>query len=94
MIIVLKFVFKFFNRHGSDERVFRLEFVSNQDFTDTEFFRWKDAVAAHGIQLPTREDIEKKIKDIESASNYEYKEDDIEVVGMTCCHYFNDRVLS
>jgi len=65
-------------RHGSDERVFRLEFVSNQDFTDTEFFRWKDAVAAHGIQLPTTDDIEKKLKDMEDAKNYQYNEDDVE----------------
>jgi len=31
-------------RHGEQERVFRLEFVSNSDFTDSEFFKWKETV--------------------------------------------------
>ena len=34
----------FLNRHGNQERVFRLEFVSNQRFTETEFARWKEEV--------------------------------------------------
>jgi RNA polymerase-associated protein RTF1 len=32
-------------KHGSAERVYRLEFISNQPFTDTEFDRWKEAMA-------------------------------------------------
>lgn len=32
-------------RHGSDSRVFRLEFVSNQEFTESEFMKWKEAVS-------------------------------------------------
>ena len=31
-------------RHGNQERVFRLEFVSNQRFTESEFARWKEEV--------------------------------------------------
>ena len=31
-------------KHGLQDRVFRLEFVSNSDFTDTEFMKWKDTV--------------------------------------------------
>ena len=37
-------LFLFCNRHGNQERVFRLEFVSNQRFTETEFARWKEEV--------------------------------------------------
>ena len=37
-------LFLFLNRHGNQERVFRLEFVSNQRFTETEFARWKEEV--------------------------------------------------
>lgn len=37
-------LFLFRNRHGNQERVFRLEFVSNQRFTETEFSRWKEEV--------------------------------------------------
>ena len=33
-----------FHRHGNQERVFRLEFVSNQRFTETEFIRWREEV--------------------------------------------------
>lgn len=32
-------------RHGGDTRVFRLEFVSNQEFTESEFMKWKEAVS-------------------------------------------------
>ncbi len=31
-------------RHGEDERTYRLEFVSNQLFTDNEFNRWKESM--------------------------------------------------
>lgn len=33
------------SRHGNDSRVFRLEFVSNQEFTESEFMKWKEAVS-------------------------------------------------
>ena len=31
-------------RHGEEERIYRLEFVSNQLFTDIEFSRWKESM--------------------------------------------------
>jgi RNA polymerase-associated protein RTF1 len=31
-------------RHGSEERTYRLEFISNQPFTDDEFKRWKETM--------------------------------------------------
>lgn len=37
--------FVFFLRHGGDTRVFRLEFVSNQEFAESEFIKWKEAVS-------------------------------------------------
>ena len=40
-------------------------------------------MAAHGIQLPTTDDIEKKLKDMEDAKNYQYNEDDVEGVRLT-----------
>lgn len=68
------------NRHGAQERVFRLEFISNQDFTDSEFSKWKETCALQAISLPTMDDVEKKIKDIREAMVYEFKEEDIEKV--------------
>ena len=32
------------NRHGHQERVFRMEYVSNQGFTESEFVKWKEEV--------------------------------------------------
>ena len=31
-------------RHGTQERVFRMEFVSNSPFSDSEFSKWKTEV--------------------------------------------------
>lgn len=67
-------------RHGAQERVFRLEFISNQEFTETEFFKWRETCALQGISLPTLDDIENKLRDIKEAMIYEYKEEDIEKV--------------
>lgn len=67
-------------RHGAQERVFRLEFVSNQDFTESEFFKWKETCALQGISMPTFEEMEHKLKDIKEALVYEFKEEDIEKI--------------
>lgn len=67
-------------KHGNQDRVFRLEYVSNQDFSDTEFAKWKETLAIEGSTLPTVEDINRKAKDIQVALNYHYKEDDVETI--------------
>ncbi|XP_033734331.1 RNA polymerase-associated protein RTF1 homolog isoform X2 [Pecten maximus] len=67
-------------RHGHSERVYRLEFVSNQDFSDSEFFKWKEAMMLGGLVLPTLDEIEKKFKDIRDALQYKFKENDIEEI--------------
>lgn len=67
-------------RHGAQERVFRLEFVSNQEFTESEFFKWKETCALQGISMPTSEELDSKLKDIKEAMVYEFKEEDIEKI--------------
>ncbi|KAK3597427.1 hypothetical protein CHS0354_040165 [Potamilus streckersoni] len=67
-------------RHGSSERVYRLEFVSNQDFTDSEFNKWKETVMLGGLQLPTTDEIDKKMKDLKDANNYKLNENDIDEI--------------
>ncbi|XP_020288201.1 RNA polymerase-associated protein RTF1 homolog [Pseudomyrmex gracilis] len=67
-------------RHGAQERVFRLEFVSNQEFTDSEFFKWKETCALQGISMPTFDEVDQKLKDIKEALVYEFKEEDIEKI--------------
>lgn len=67
-------------RHGAQERVFRLEFVSNQEFTENEFFKWRETCALQGISLPTSDEINAKLKDIKEAMVYEFKEEDVEKI--------------
>ena len=70
----------YFYRHGGAERVYRLEFVSNQDFTDSEFFKWKETMMLGGYQLPNVAEIQQKLKDITRALNYKFNENDIDEV--------------
>ena len=68
-------------RHGLAERVYRLEFVSNQDFTDSEFFKWKETMMVGGLILPTTDDVDRKLRDIKEALSYRFNEEDIEHVS-------------
>lgn len=65
-------------RHGKQERVFRLEFISNQEFTDSEYQKWLDATQQADIPMPTKDTIQQKQADIKEALNYEFNEQDIE----------------
>uniref|UniRef100_A0A8C4ELQ6 RNA polymerase-associated protein RTF1 homolog n=1 Tax=Dicentrarchus labrax TaxID=13489 RepID=A0A8C4ELQ6_DICLA len=65
-------------RHGGDTRVFRLEFVSNQEFTENEFMKWKEAMIVAGMQVPTLDEITKKEQSIKEALNYKFNDKDIE----------------
>ncbi|XP_076824456.1 RNA polymerase-associated protein RTF1 homolog [Clavelina lepadiformis] len=65
-------------KHGQQERVFRLEFVSNSDFTDSEFFKWKQAMAEADEPLPTFDDIDKKQAAINKAQSYNINDTDID----------------
>ncbi|KAK5857957.1 hypothetical protein PBY51_011165 [Eleginops maclovinus] len=65
-------------RHGGDTRVFRLEFVSNQEFMENEFMKWKEAMIVAGMQVPTLDEITKKEQSIKEAMNYKFNDKDIE----------------
>ncbi|KXJ77757.1 hypothetical protein RP20_CCG006686 [Aedes albopictus] len=65
-------------KHGSQERVFRLEFISNQDFTDSEYQKWLTVCEATGTALPYVDSIEKKQREIKEAIQYEFKDADID----------------
>lgn len=69
-------------RHGGAERVYRLEFVSNHDFSESEFVKWKETMMIGGFSLPTVAEIEGKVKDIKEALQYKYKEEDIDQVSL------------
>ncbi|XP_059047912.1 RNA polymerase-associated protein Rtf1 [Achroia grisella] len=65
-------------RHGTQDRVFRLEFVSNQEFTDSEFQKWHKAIKEANKKPPTMDFVRNKISDVKEALMYEFKEEDIE----------------
>lgn len=67
-------------RHGAHERVFRLEFISNQEFTDSEFTKWRETCALQGISVPTMDEVDNKLKEIKEAMIYEFKEEDVEKI--------------
>lgn len=67
-------------RHGREERVFRVAFVSNGQFTDSEFNKWKsECVKAH-IELPTAQTIATKANDINKALNYRFSSSDVDKI--------------
>ena len=51
----------------------RLEFVSNSDFTDSEFEKWMTVCSTAGLTLPTIDLIEQKQSAIKNAIQYEFK---------------------
>ncbi|CAG9864528.1 unnamed protein product [Phyllotreta striolata] len=65
-------------RHGLQERVFRLEFISNQEFTDGEYLKWIEACAVANHEMPKKNKIEQKQADIKEALSYEFNEQDVE----------------
>ena len=72
----------FSGRHGTAERVYRLEFVSNHGFTDSEFSKWRETMMLSGLSLPSVYEVEKKVADMKFATNYSFKESDVEQVAV------------
>ncbi|OZC06039.1 Plus-3 domain protein [Onchocerca flexuosa] len=67
-------------KHGEEERVYRLEFVSNSEFTNQEFNKWYDAMKSNNLAILTIDQVEKKEVDIQKAVNYNYTDKDIELM--------------
>ncbi|EJW85809.1 plus-3 domain-containing protein [Wuchereria bancrofti] len=67
-------------KHGEEERVYRLEFVSNSEFTSHEFNKWYDAMKSNNLSILTIDQVEKKEADIQKAVNYNYTDKDIELM--------------
>jgi RNA polymerase-associated protein RTF1 len=44
--------------------------------------KWRETCALQGISMPTHDELEQKLKDIKEAMIYEFKEEDIEKVGI------------
>jgi RNA polymerase-associated protein RTF1 len=65
-------------KHGRQERVFRMEYVSNSNFSDSEFRKWKSELEKYDMQLPTEDDMKQKIKDFQEAKNFEFTDEHVE----------------
>ncbi|CDW53416.1 Plus-3 domain containing protein, partial [Trichuris trichiura] len=65
-------------RHGNQERVYRFEYVSNSEFTQSEFNNWINTMNGLNLRLPTLEFAKKKIADVNNALNHHYTDDEVE----------------
>ncbi len=67
-------------KFGKQERVFRLEFISNTPFVASEFERWKDTVEKDNISVPTKDFVASKADEIKKALHYEYTSADVDAI--------------
>lgn len=63
-------------QHGGNERAFRMEYISNQPFTASEYEKWRDEAVQNEVSLPTLHEAERKAKAIEDAANYQHSLED------------------
>ena len=67
-------------RHGIAENMYRLEFVSNQDFTDSEFIKWKTTLDQNNLKLPTVKYVDTKSKEIDETMNHQFTDVEIDLI--------------
>lgn len=64
-------------RIGRVERTYQMSFISNRSFDEDDYSRWKDQIHIDGQDMPSRDYFNKKKRDLQKASNYQYKDEDI-----------------
>ena len=68
-------------RHARQtERIYRLEFVSDSPFQPNEYQQWVESMEKDRCELPSKEFIERKKRDIMNACNFSFTEADIESI--------------
>ncbi|GMR59196.1 hypothetical protein PMAYCL1PPCAC_29391, partial [Pristionchus mayeri] len=67
-------------RMGTEDRVYRLEYVSNHEFNSTDFQEWLTIMKKYNRPIPTMGEIHKKQKDITSAMNHNYTNDEVDAM--------------
>ena len=65
-------------KFGKQERVFRLEFISNSPLTPTEFLKWKDTMEQADFLMPTKDFVQSKHEEIKKALSYEFTSADVD----------------
>lgn len=64
-------------RMGTEDRVYRLEFVSNKEFTNAHFQEWLTIMKKYNRPIPTMGEIQRKMKDINNAVNHQFTNDEV-----------------
>jgi Plus-3 domain len=59
-------------KFGKNERVFRLEFISNSAITPQEFEKWRMTCQECSVNFPTLEFVKSKAAEVKKALQYEY----------------------
>jgi len=67
-------------RHGKDTRIFRLQFISNNPLSESEFEKYKKACVDGNTSLPTNAHVAQKQKDIKYALEYRFSTADVEKI--------------
>jgi len=67
-------------KHGKDSKVFRAEFISNSQFSETEFLKWKTACEEGFVDMPTMKNVEEREKAIKRALTYRFSNADVEKI--------------
>jgi len=65
-------------RHAGNEKSFRMEFISNHPFTETEYAKWMTSMAKAKLPIITRQEVVAKRETLSIADNYVYSEEDVE----------------
>jgi len=65
-------------KFGREERVFRLEFISNQRISPQEFVKWKEACHEANLSMPTIESVKSKANEIKKALNFSFTSEDVD----------------
>jgi len=67
-------------KHGSSQKPFRMEFISNQDFTKEEYNRWEHEMSKISDPLPTLKEVAAKLESLKEIEEYTLTEADIDKV--------------
>ncbi|CAB1417955.1 unnamed protein product [Pleuronectes platessa] len=67
-------------RHAGEEQIVTLRSVSNQEFTESEFKKWKLAMIAAGAKFPTPERIASKEKTIKEALDHTFTQGELDFI--------------
>jgi len=67
-------------KHGSDEKPFSMEYVSNQNITPTELDKWLAAMKQDSLPIITLDEIREKRAALRKADTYVYTDEDIDKI--------------